>query len=124
MGAQVRRLPPVPAERVVQLARSGEARDANVEGVGAVTPRDLVRMSQRMNPDRVILGEVRGDEVVPLLNVMSQGNSGMCTLHADASATLLAAAGLPPFAVELVRDQEAPGNTRYGALLHAADEAS
>jgi Flp pilus assembly CpaF family ATPase len=65
-----------------------EAREANVEGVGAVTPRDLVRMSQRMNPDRVILGEVRGDEVVPLLNVMSQGNSGMCTLHADSSGTV------------------------------------
>src|SRR5207248_6099592 len=66
-----------------------EAREANVEGVGAVTPRDLVRMSQRMSPDRVILGEVRGDEVVPLLNVMSQGNDGsMCTLHADSSATV------------------------------------
>ena len=66
-----------------------EAREANVEGVGRVSPSDLVRMSLRMNPDRVILGEVRGDEAVPLLNVMSQGNEGsMCTLHADSSGTV------------------------------------
>lgn len=66
-----------------------EARPANVEGVGSVTAAQLVRMSLRMNPDRVCLGEVRGDEVIPLLNVMSQGNEGsMCTVHADSSATV------------------------------------
>ena len=42
-----------------------EAREANVEGVGEVTAAELVRMSLRMNPDRVIVGEVRGDEVDP-----------------------------------------------------------
>ena len=66
-----------------------EAREANVEGAGEVTAADLVRMSLRMNPDRVLVGEVRGAEVVPLLNVMSQGNDGsMCTIHADSSATV------------------------------------
>ncbi|MBI2169366.1 MAG: CpaF family protein [Actinobacteria bacterium] len=66
-----------------------EARDANVEGVGGVTAAELVRMSLRMNPDRVIVGEVRGDEVIPMLNAMSQGNEGsMCTVHADSSATV------------------------------------
>ncbi|MGE4086323.1 MAG: CpaF family protein [Vicinamibacterales bacterium] len=66
-----------------------EAREANVEGVGRVTAAELVRMSLRMNPDRVIVGEVRGDEVIPMLNAMSQGNDGsMCTLHADSSATV------------------------------------
>ena len=66
-----------------------EAREANVEGAGAVTAADLVRMSLRMNPDRVLVGEVRGAEVVPLLNAMSQGNDGsMCTIHADSSATV------------------------------------
>lgn len=65
-----------------------EAREPNVEGVGAVSLRDLVWMSQRMNPDRVLLGEVRGDEVVPLLNVMCQGHSGMCTVHSDSSGTV------------------------------------
>lgn len=65
-----------------------EAREANVEGVGQVAAADLVRMSLRMNPDRVIVGEVRGDEVIPMLNAMSQGNDGsMCTLHADSSGT-------------------------------------
>jgi Flp pilus assembly CpaF family ATPase len=66
-----------------------EAREANVEGVGAVTAADLVRYSLRMNPDRVIVGEVRGAEVIPMLNAMSQGNEGsMCTLHADSSGTV------------------------------------
>lgn len=66
-----------------------EAREANVEGVGEVSAADLVRMSLRMNPDRVIVGEVRGAEVIPLLNAMSQGNDGsMCTVHADSSATV------------------------------------
>jgi pilus assembly protein CpaF len=46
-------------------------------------------MSLRMNPDRVIVGEVRGEEIIPMLNAMSQGNDGsMCTLHADSSATV------------------------------------
>lgn len=64
-----------------------EAREANVEGVGLVTQADLVRMSLRMNPDRVMCGEVRGDEVIPMLNAMSQGNSGsMCTVHSDSSS--------------------------------------
>ena len=66
-----------------------EAREANVEGVGEVTPAQLVRMSLRMTPDRVIVGEVRGAEVIPMLNAMSQGNDGsMCTIHADSSATV------------------------------------
>jgi Flp pilus assembly CpaF family ATPase len=72
-----------------------EARDANVEGVGQVTASELVRMSLRMNPDRVIVGEVRGDEIIPMLNAMSQGNDGsMCTLHADSSATVFNKLGL------------------------------
>jgi pilus assembly protein CpaF len=63
-----------------------EAREANVEGVGEVTAADLVRASLRMNPDRVIVGEVRGAEAIPMLNAMSQGNEGsMCTIHADSS---------------------------------------
>lgn len=66
-----------------------EAREANVEGVGEVTAADLVRASLRMNPDRVIVGEVRGPEVIPMLNAMSQGNDGsMCTIHADSSGTV------------------------------------
>jgi len=64
-----------------------EARLANTEGVGAIGMAQLVRRSLRMNASRVIVGEVLGDEVVPMLNAMSQGRSGsMATVHADDSA--------------------------------------
>jgi pilus assembly protein CpaF len=64
-----------------------EARERNVEGEGEVSLANLVRWGLRMNPDRVIVGEVRGDEVLPMLNAMSQGNDGsMCTIHANSSA--------------------------------------
>lgn len=63
-----------------------EAREPNVEGEGEVTLAELVRWGLRMSPDRVIVGECRGDEVLPMLNAMSQGNDGsMCTLHANSS---------------------------------------
>jgi pilus assembly protein CpaF len=64
-----------------------EAREANMEGAGAIGMAMLVRRALRMNADRVIVGEVLGDEVIPMLNAMSQGRSGsMCTIHADSSA--------------------------------------
>ena len=64
-----------------------EVRDPNVEGEGAITAVDLVRDGLRMDPDRLIVGEVRGAEVLPMLNAMSQGNDGsMCTVHANSSA--------------------------------------
>jgi Flp pilus assembly CpaF family ATPase len=64
-----------------------EARPANLEGEGRITVADLVRRALRMNADRVIVGEVLGDEILPMLNAMSQGRSGsMCTIHAESSA--------------------------------------
>ncbi len=61
-----------------------EARPANAEGEGAISMARLVRRALRMNADRVIVGEVLGDEILPMLNAMSQGRSGsMCTIHAD-----------------------------------------
>ena len=64
-----------------------EARGANTEGEGEIPMARLVRRALRMNADRVIVGEVLGDEVLPMLNAMSQGRSGsMCTIHADSSA--------------------------------------
>lgn len=64
-----------------------EARQANVEGMGEVTMAQLVREGLRMAPDRVIVGEIRGDEVLPMLLAMSQGNDGsLCTVHADSSS--------------------------------------
>jgi pilus assembly protein CpaF len=66
-----------------------QARPANIEGQGAVSILDLARMALRMDPDRVIIGEVRGGEAFPMLMAMSQGNNGsMCTMHADSSKTV------------------------------------
>ena len=57
------------------------------EGAGAITMADLVRRSLRMNPSRVIVGEVLGDEIVTMLNAMSQGNDGsLSTIHANSSS--------------------------------------
>lgn len=63
-----------------------QAREANVEGQGAVDQAELVRWGLRMAPDRVIVGEIRGAEVVPMCNAMSQGNDGsLSTIHASTS---------------------------------------
>ncbi|GAA0447895.1 protein kinase [Actinoplanes capillaceus] len=64
-----------------------QARRPNLEGVGAVSMSALVRTALRMDPDRVIVGEARGDEVIDLLKAMSQGNDGsFATVHASSSA--------------------------------------
>ena len=63
-----------------------EERLANSEGLGGVGMAELVRRSLRMNPSRVIVGEVLGDEIVTMLNAMSQGNDGsLSTIHANSS---------------------------------------
>jgi pilus assembly protein CpaF len=80
-----------------------EARPANIEGSGQVTLRTLVRQALRMRPDRLIVGEVRGGEVVDLLAAMNTGHEGGCgTLHANSAAdvpnriaSLAMAGGLP-----------------------------
>jgi pilus assembly protein CpaF len=84
-----------------------QARPANVEGAGAVTLRDLVRQALRMRPDRVVVGEVRGAEVVDLLAAMNTGHEGgSATLHANSARDVPARlealglmAGLDRFAV-------------------------
>ncbi|QFT61588.1 Putative conjugal transfer protein [Roseivivax sp. THAF30] len=61
-----------------------ETRPPNVEGTGEVTMRTLVRNALRMRPDRIIIGEIRGDEVLDLLQAMNTGHDGsMSTLHAN-----------------------------------------
>jgi Flp pilus assembly CpaF family ATPase len=63
-----------------------EAREPNLEGEGEVSMAELVRWALRMSPDRVIVGEARGEEVLALLNAMSQGTDGsMATIHASSS---------------------------------------
>ncbi len=88
-----------PADRVLLVEDAGElapacphvvrleARPPNVEGAGAVTLHDLVRQALRMRPDRLVVGEVRGAEVVDLLAALNTGHEGGCgTLHANSAA--------------------------------------
>jgi pilus assembly protein CpaF len=61
-----------------------ETRPANIEGKGEITQRDLVRNSLRMRPDRIIVGEVRGPEVMDMFQAMNTGHEGsMTTVHAN-----------------------------------------
>jgi pilus assembly protein CpaF len=67
-------------EHVVRL----ETRPPNIEGKGEITQRDLLRNSLRMRPDRIIIGEVRGDETIDMLQAMNTGHEGsMTTVHAN-----------------------------------------
>ncbi|MCW2578909.1 MAG: type secretion system protein [Blastococcus sp.] len=88
-----------PADRVVLCEDAAElapvhphvvrllTRPPNVEGVGQVTLRDLVRQALRMRPDRLVVGEVRGAEVTDLLAALNTGHDGGCgTLHANRPA--------------------------------------
>lgn len=60
-----------------------EAQDASIEGLGAVTIRDLVKNALRMRPDRIVVGEVRGEEAIDMLQAMNTGHDGsLTTLHA------------------------------------------
>ncbi len=60
-----------------------ESRDASIEGTGEVTIRDLVKNALRMRPDRIVVGEVRGEEAVDMLQAMNTGHDGsLTTLHA------------------------------------------
>jgi pilus assembly protein CpaF len=64
-----------------------EARPPNVEGVGEITVRTLVRQALRMRPDRLVVGEVRGQEIIDLLAALNTGHEGGCgTLHANSAS--------------------------------------
>ncbi|GLW95515.1 TadA family conjugal transfer-associated ATPase [Actinokineospora globicatena] len=92
----------VPAhERVICVEDAGElhpdhpqfirlvARPPNIEGAGEVTLRDLIRQALRMRPDRVVVGEVRGPEVIDLLTTLNTGHDGGAgTVHANSPQEL------------------------------------
>ncbi len=88
----------VPGERVITIEDAAElrlhgdhvvrleTRTANVESVGQVTTRDLVRNALRMRPDRIIVGECRGAEALDMMQAMNTGHEGsMTTLHANSA---------------------------------------
>src|SRR4029450_1003146 len=90
------------AERIVTIEDSAElqlqqdhvvrleARPPNIEGNGAVAQRDLVRNALRMRPDRIVVGEVRGGEVLDMLQAMNTGHDGsLSTVHANSSRDAL-----------------------------------
>jgi pilus assembly protein CpaF len=82
-----------------------EARPPNIEGKGAVTLRDLVRQALRMRPDRLVVGEVRGAEVVDLLAALNTGHDGGCgTVHANSAADVPARLEALGLAAGLRRD--------------------
>jgi len=67
-----------------------ETRRPNIEGKGTVTQRDLVYNALRMRPDRIIVGEVRGAEVLDMLQAMNTGHDGsLCTVHANSARDAL-----------------------------------
>jgi len=99
LGALLSLVPP--AERIVIAEDSRElapqhphclrleARPPNAEGVGAITLTDLVRQALRMRPDRLVVGEVRGAELVDLLLAMNTGHEGGCgTVHANSAGAV------------------------------------
>ena len=97
-----------------------EARPANVEGAGAVELRTLVRQALRMRPDRLVVGEVRGAEVVDLLAALNTGHEGGCgTLHANSAADVPARIEALALAAGLDRARRAQpagfGGRRRGA---------
>ena len=76
------------AELQLQQTHVGrmESRPPNVEGKGAVTQRDCLRNALRMRPDRIIVGETRGEEVIDMLQAMNTGHDGsMPTIHANSA---------------------------------------
>jgi pilus assembly protein CpaF len=67
-----------------------ETRPANIEGRGAIKQRDLVINALRMRPDRIIVGEVRGEEAVDMLQAMNTGHDGsLTTVHANSTRDAL-----------------------------------
>ncbi len=91
-----------PSERVVTIEDTAElklqqphvvrmeSRPSNLEGKGTVTTRELLRNSLRMRPDRIIVGECRGPEVIDMLQAMNTGHEGsLTTVHANSSRDAL-----------------------------------
>jgi len=86
----------LPLEHWVRL----EVRPASLEGTGEITMNDLVKNSIRMRPDRIIVGEIRGEEGYTMFNAMNTGHRGvMGTVHANSAQETLVRLASPPISV-------------------------
>lgn len=85
----------ITVEEVFELSLQGadvvqmQCRQANIEGQGEVTLRQLIKESLRMRPSRLVVGEVRGAEAFDMLIAMNSGLPGMCTIHANSAKDAL-----------------------------------
>lgn len=89
-----------------------ETRNANSAGVGAITMRDLIKSSLRMRPERIVVGEVRGEEALDMLQAMNTGHDGsLSTGHANSATDMLSRietmvlSGSPGLPLEAIRQQ-------------------
>ena len=88
-----------------------ETRNANTEGKGEITIRDLIKSSLRMRPERIVVGEVRGAEALDMLQAMNTGHDGsLSTGHANSPADMLSRLETmvltgSPFPIEAIRQQ-------------------
>ena len=129
-----------PRERVIVIEDSSElairnhknlvrmeAKNSNSQGKGIVTIRDLIKTSLRMRPDRIIVGEVRGGEVVDMLAAMSTGHDGsLSTGHANSPEGMLGrletmVLSVSNFPVEVVRSQIAEAIDLFIHLIRTPD---
>lgn len=85
----------IPHEHVIRM----ETRPANVENKGELTMNDLVKNSLRQRPDRIIVGEVRGDEAITLFTALNTGHSGFGTLHSNDARETITRLTNPPMSV-------------------------
>ncbi len=103
-----------------------QARQPNLEGVGEITLRRLVREALRMRPTRLVIGEVRQAEALDLLIALNSGIAGLCTIHANSATEALAKMELLP----LLAGENIPAafvsqtvNRTIGLVIHCGRDA-
>ena len=96
---------PPSSTHATRTSSPSRSRPPNIEGAGEITLRTLVRQALRMRPDRLVVGEVRGGEVVELLAALNTGHDGGCgTLHANSAGDVPARIEALALAAGLGRD--------------------
>ena len=91
----------IPHEHVIRM----ETRPSNVENKGELTMNDLVKNSLRQRPDRIIVGEVRGEEAITLFTALNTGHSGFGTLHSNSARETITRLTTNPMSVPKIMIQ-------------------